>query len=335
MKLSEYLKDQIINITIMSSVIALIWVILKTFNYSNFLVYYIPLLITCAYLIMISYDYFRKRKYYNNFNHILNNLDEKYLITELVDKPSFLEGKIMIESIYEIDKAMKEHLNDALYRQSELKEYIEMWCHEVKTPVATSQLIIENNSNPVNDSIKEELLKIDDYVEQVLFYARSENVEKDYLIKDIELSDLVNSVIKRNKKDLINKQIKIELNNLDISVASDKKWLEFILNQIINNAIKYIDKDPIIIIGAKKYRDRIELTIQDHGIGIVESELKRVFDKGFTGTIGRQKQKSTGIGLYLCKKLCTRLNHEIKIDSNQEGTIVTIVFPVSSYITLH
>lgn len=335
MKLSEYLKDQIINITIMSSVIALIWVILKTFNYSNFLVYYIPLLITCAYLIMISYDYFRKRKYYNNFNHILNNLDEKYLITELVDKPSFLEGKIMIESIYEIDKAMKEHLNDALYRQSELKEYIEMWCHEVKTPVATSQLIIENNSNPVNDSIKEELLKIDDYVEQVLFYARSENVEKDYLIKDIELSDLVNSVIKRNKKDLINKRIKIELNNLDISVASDKKWLEFILNQIINNAIKYIDKDPIIIIGAKKYRDRIELTIQDHGIGIVESELKRVFDKGFTGTIGRQKQKSTGIGLYLCKKLCTRLNHEIKIDSNQEGTIVTIVFPVSSYITLH
>lgn len=335
MKLSEYLKDQIINITIMSSVIALIWVILKTFNYSNFLVYYIPLLITCAYLIMISYDYFRKRKYYNNFNHILNNLDEKYLITELVDKPSFLEGKIMIESIYEIDKAMKEHLNDALYRQSELKEYIEMWCHEVKTPVATSQLIIENNSNPVNDSIKEELLKIDDYVEQVLFYARSENVEKDYLIKDIELSDLVNSVIKRNKKDLINKRIRIELNNLDISVASDKKWLEFILNQIINNAIKYIDKDPIIIIGAKKYRDRIELTIQDHGIGIVESELKRVFDKGFTGTIGRQKQKSTGIGLYLCKKLCTRLNHEIKIDSNQEGTIVTIVFPVSSYITLH
>lgn len=335
MKISEYLKDQIINITIMSSVIALTWVILKIFNYSNFLVYYIPLLITCVYLLMISYDYFRKRKYYNNFNHILNNLDEKYLITELVDKPSFLEGKIMIESIYEIDKAMKEHLNDALYRQSELKEYIEMWCHEVKTPVATSQLIIENNSNPVNDSIKEELLKIDDYVEQVLFYARSENVEKDYLIKDIELSDLVNSVIKRNKKDLINKRIKIELDNLDISVASDKKWLEFILNQIINNAIKYIDKDPIIIIGARKYRDRIELTIQDHGIGIVESELKRVFDKGFTGTIGRQKQKSTGIGLYLCKKLCTRLNHEIKIDSNQEGTIVTIIFPVSSYITLH
>lgn len=106
----------------------------------------------------------------------------------------------MIDNIYEIDKAMKEHLNELLYRQSELKEYIEMWCHEVKTPVATSQLIIENNLNFVTNSIKEELVKIDDYVEQVLFYARSENVEKDYLIKDLDLSDLVNSVIKRNKK---------------------------------------------------------------------------------------------------------------------------------------
>ncbi|WP_279001618.1 sensor histidine kinase [Thomasclavelia cocleata] len=335
MKLREYLKDQIISIIIMSSVIVLIWIILRAFNYSGFLVVYIPLLIICAYLLMLSHDYFRKKKYYNHFTNILDNLDEKYLITELVEKPHFLDGKIMIDNIYEIDKAMKEHLNELLYRQSELKEYIEMWCHEVKTPVATSQLIIENNLNFVTNSIKEELVKIDDYVEQVLFYARSENVEKDYLIKDLDLSDLVNSVIKRNKKDLINKQIKIELDNLNMSVASDKKWLEFILNQIINNSIKYIDKEPVILFRAKKYKDRIELNIHDNGIGILESELKRVFDKGFTGTIGRQKQKSTGIGLYLCKKLCLRLNHEIKIDSNGDGTTVTIIFPISSYVTLH
>lgn len=335
MKLSDYLKDQIISITIMSSLIVLIWIILRIFNYSSFLVIYIPLLLICAYLLILSYDYLRKKRYYNHFIKILDNLDEKYLITELIEKPHFLDGRIMIDSIYEIDKAMKEHLNESLYRQSELKEYIEMWCHEVKTPVATSQLIIENNPNFVNDSIKEELLKIDDYVEQVLFYARSENVEKDYLIKNVELNDLVNSVIKRNKKDLINKRIKIELDNLNISVASDKKWLEFILNQIINNAIKYIDEDPYILISAEKYRDRIELNIHDNGIGILQSELKRVFDKGFTGTVGRQKQKSTGIGLYLCKKLCLRLNHEIKIDSNKDGTTVTIIFPVSSYVTLH
>lgn len=334
MRLFDYLKDEIITVTVMISVTCLVMLILAVFNCPTFLVVYIPLLLISSFVVVLMYDFFRRRNFYNNLIGILDHLDEKYLITELIGNPHFLDGKIMVNCIYEIDKSMKEHLNDAIYRQSELKEYIEMWCHEVKTPVATSQMIIENNLNPVNESIKEELIKIDNYVEQVLFYARSENVEKDYLIKDVKLSELVNSVIKRNKKDLINKHVKIELENLEIDVASDKKWLESILNQIINNAIKYVDETPIIKLFAKQYKDRVELMIKDNGIGILENELNRVFDKGFTGTTGRTKQKSTGIGLYLCKKLCYRLNHEIKIDSNSHGTVVTLVFPYSSHITL-
>ena len=177
------------------------------------------------------------------------------------------------------------------------------------------------------------MIKIENYLQQVLFYARSENVEKDYLIKEVNLNDVVNTVIKQNKKDLISKRIKIELNNLNIQVYSDKKWLEFILNQIINNAIKYVNQDPVITISAKKYQDHDELMISDNGIGILKDEIDRVFDKGFTGTNGRNDKKSTGIGLYLCKKLCLRLNHEIKISSN-EKTTVTIIFPHSSFITL-
>ena len=208
-----------------------------------------------------------------------------------------------------------------------------MWCHEVKTPLATCLMIVENNPNSINQSIQEELIKIENYLQQVLFYARSENVEKDYLIKEVNLNDVVNTVIKQNKKDLISKRIKIELNNLNIQVYSDKKWLEFILNQIINNAIKYVNQDPVITISAKKYQDHDELMISDNGIGILKDEIDRVFDKGFTGTNGRNDKKSTGIGLYLCKKLCLRLNHEIKISSN-EKTTVTIIFPHSSFITL-
>lgn len=334
MKLGDYLKDQIISITIMLAIDILVMTILSVFNCPSFLVIYIPLLFLGAFCLMLVYNYYRKKNYYNNFIGILEQLDEKYLITELIKYPHFLDGQIMIDSIYEIDKAMKEHLNEAIHRQSELKEYIEMWCHEVKTPVATSQMIIENNPSLVTESIKEELLKIDDYVEQVLFYARSENVEKDYLIKDIKLSEVVNSVIKRNKKDLINNHIKIELSDLDIVVASDKKWLEFILNQIINNAIKYVDQSPKIKIWAHQAKNQVELKISDNGIGILENEIERVFDKGFTGTNGRIKQKSTGIGLYLCKKLCLRLNHEIMINSDSKRTVVTIVFPYSSHITL-
>lgn len=334
MKLSDYLKDQIINLTISFFITILITIILKIFDSQSFLVVYIPLLLCCAFFMMFGYDFYRKKNYYDEFLGILDRLDEKYLIAELIKKPHFLEGKILVDSIYEIDKAMIEHINEGKQQQTELKEYIEMWCHEVKTPVATSQMIIENNKNAFTEGINEELVKIDDYVEQVLFYARSENVEKDYLIKDVDLSTVVNSVIKRNKKDLINKRIKIELDNLDIKVSSDKKWLEFILNQIIANAIKYIDDDPKIRICAKQFKNQVELKIFDNGIGILESEIERVFDKGFTGTNGRMIQKSTGIGLYLCKKLCGRLNHDIKISSSNQGTTVTIIFPYSGHITL-
>lgn len=335
MKLGDYLRNQLISIIIAVFTIVLIWIILWAFNYPNFLIFYIPFVILISYGLILGYDFWRKRNYYNRFIQRLNDLDEKYLITELIEEPHFIEGKIMVESIYEIDKAMKEHLNKSLFRQSELKEYIEMWCHEVKTPVATSQMIIENNKSEINNSIKEELIKIDDYVEQVLFYARSENVEKDYLIKEVCLQDVVNTVIKRNKKDLIGKKIRINLEDLDIVIPSDKKWLEFILHQIINNAIKYSQTQPFIHIYAKKYKDHVELMIQDNGIGILESEIERVFDKGFTGSNGRNNKKSTGIGLYLCRKLCLRLNHDIKIASNDTKTTVTLIFPNSSYVTLH
>lgn len=333
MSLRDYIKDQIVSIVVSVVIIFLVWLMLWMLNLPLSLILYLLLLFELGYIFMFGYNYLRKCNYYNNMIKILDRLDQKYLITELLNKPNFIDGKIMIESLYEIDKAMKEHINEIHYQHSELKEYIEMWCHEVKTPLATCLMIVENNPGLVSQSIQEELIKIENYLQQVLFYARSENVEKDYLIKKINLNDVVNTVIKQNKKDLISKKIKIKLDNLNIQIYSDKKWLEFILNQIINNAIKYVNQNPIITISAKKYHDRDELMISDNGIGILEDEIDRVFDKGFTGTNGRSNKKSTGIGLYLCKKLCLRLNHEIKISSNEETT-VTIIFPHSSFVTL-
>lgn len=334
MKLSAYLKDRIIPLTINFFTIIFLIIVLRAFNSNVFLTVYVPMVLTISLIICYLYDFLHKRSYYQNFLAKLNNLDEKYLITELLEKPHFLEGKIMVDSIYEIDKSMKEHLNELIFKQNELKEYIEMWCHEVKTPVATSQMIITNNPSIVMNSINEELTKIDDYVEQVLFYARSGAVEKDYLIKETRLKEVVNNVIKRNKKDLINKRIKINIDNLDVIVFSDKKWLEFIIHQIINNAIKYVREEPEIHLYTKNKQDSILLIITDNGIGISENEIKRVFDKGFTGSNGRNQQKSTGIGLYLCKKLCLRLNHDITITSNCQGTTVMIEFPINSYLTL-
>ena len=196
-------------------------------------------------------------------------------------------------------------------------------------------MVIENNKNQATKSINEELDKIENYVEQALYYAKSNTIEKDYYIKKCMLKEMVNESIKRNKNTLIQEKIRIDLHDLENQVNTDSKWINFILNQIIQNSIKYMKKETEkeIEIYSKKGIDKVILYIADNGIGIKEEEIKKVFDKGFTGTNGRMSnKKSTGIGLYLCKKLCDKLGINIAFESKEnEGTTVKIIFPQNSY----
>lgn len=199
-------------------------------------------------------------------------------------------------------------------------------------------MVIENNKNPVTKSIEEELDKIENYIEQVLFYARSNTVEKDYYIKKYSLKDIVNDCIKKNKNILIGEKISLNLHDLNSYVNTDSKWVIFILNQIIQNSIKYKKQDTNLEleIYSKVGKENIILYIEDNGIGIKKTETARVFEKGFTGTNGRiSNKKSTGIGLYLCKKLCDKLSIGIELNSIQnEGTQVRLIFPIGSFIDL-
>lgn len=336
MKLVDYLKDKIILIIIYFIIFIFILFLLIAFNIQFLLTSYIMFLLFILGLILLLYDYFTKRSFYNRINKSLDNLDKKYLITEVIDNCNFLEGNMLLNYLYDINKNMIEDINKYKNNNVDFKEYIELWCHEIKTPVATTKMIIENNKNSVTNSINEEINKIENFIEQVLYYARSESVEKDYIVKDININKIVNNVIKKNKKLLISKKIKIKLENLDINVKSDSKWLEFIINQIINNSIKYSKENPVIKISAEKNKNNIVFNILDNGIGIKESEIDKVFDKSFTGSNGRNKYNSTGIGLYLCKKLCDRLDHKILIESKlNDYTKVSIIFPISSMIELN
>ena len=229
---------------------------------------------------------------------------------------------------------MLENVNKYKYIQQDYKDYIELWIHEVKLPIATSKLIIENNKNEVTKNIEEELDQIENYVEQALYYARSSTVEKDYYINKCILKDIVNTAILKNKSNLILNKINIELENLDLQVYTDSKWCIFILNQIIQNSIKYKkDGNSILQINAKENKENVVLNIKDNGIGIKQEELEKVFEKGFTGTNGRiDGKKSTGMGLYLCKKLCEKLGLSIEIESKKDKyTQVKITFPKNSY----
>ena len=260
-------------------------------------------------------------------------MDKKYLISEVIDKPIYLEAGPYYDLLKKASKAMREEINSIKNSRKEYKDYIEQWIHEVKTPIASIKLIEENNKTNTSRVVLQELEKLDTYVEQALFYARSEEVEKDYLIREMSLEECINKIIIKNKKIFILNNIGVEIDNIDKNVYSDSKWLEFILNQIIVNAIKYRNnKDPKVKVYVSDVKNGIKLIVEDNGIGIPTDELERVFEKGFTGSTGRLNSKSTGIGLYLCRKLCDKLGLLIDIESEiNRYTKVSITFPMGSF----
>lgn len=332
-----FFKEKAITILLLLFGVITIEIFLMAYNVGMFIKIYIPLIIMGLYMISIIIEYFKRKKFYDNLLKILEELDEKYLITEIIKTPNFLEGQILKNSLEQIDKSMLENVNKYKYMTEDYKEYIELWIHEIKIPIATSKMVIENNKNAITKSIDEELDKVENYIEQALFYARSNTVEKDYYIRKVVLKEIVNESIKKNKSSLIQEKISIDIHDLEIEVNTDNKWIVFILNQIIQNSIKYRKKENSVIeIYANQGKENVILYIKDNGIGIKQGEITRVFEKGFTGTNGRlSNKKSTGIGLYLCKKLCNKLGIGIELNSVQnEGTEVKLVFPKDSYIEL-
>ena len=337
MNFKLFFKEKIVTILLLLFGIITIEIFLMAYNVGMFIKIYIPLIIMGLYMISIIIEYFKRKKFYDNLLKILEELDEKYLITEIIKTPNFLEGQILKNSLEQIDKSMLENVNKYKYMTEDYKEYIELWIHEIKIPIATSKMVIENNKNAITKSIDEELDKVENYIEQALFYARSNTVEKDYYIRKVVLKEIVNESIKKNKSSLIQEKISIDIHDLEIEVNTDNKWIVFILNQIIQNSIKYRKKENSVIeIYANQGKENVILYIKDNGIGIKQGEITRVFEKGFTGTNGRlSNKKSTGIGLYLCKKLCNKLGIGIELNSVQnEGTEVKLVFPKDSYIEL-
>ena len=337
MNFKLFLREKSSTILLLLFGLITIEIFLMAYNVGMFIKIYIPLIIMGLYMISIIIEYFKRKKFYNNLLNMLEELDEKYLITEIIKTPNFLEGQIFKNSLEQIDKSMLENVNKYKYMTEDYKEYIELWIHEIKIPIATSKMVIENNKNAITKSIDEELDKVENYIEQALFYARSNTVEKDYYIRKVVLKEIINESIKKNKSSLIQEKISIDIHDLEIEVNTDNKWIVFILNQIIQNSIKYRKKENSVIeIYANQGKENVILYIKDNGIGIKQGEITRVFEKGFTGTNGRlSNKKSTGIGLYLCKKLCNKLGIGIELNSVQnEGTEVKLVFPKDSYIEL-
>ena len=332
MTIKAYLKDRTLFLLINFILFIIICGIMLITNISSNII----LLIFCIWffpvLTYIMLEFFKQKIFYKELISIMDSLDQKYLLSEIMKEPENIEGKLLYDLLRKTNKDMHEHVKSYRDRENEYREYIETWVHEIKTPIASTRLIIENNPNAITRNIQDEMTKIEAYIEQVLYYSRSNHVGKDYLIKELSLSELVRRVIKRNSRDFISKGITVDMEAVEGTAYSDVKWLEFIVNQLLGNAIKYTkEREGKVIIHTIRNDNSIVLTIEDNGIGIIDKDINRVFEKGFTGENGRKFGGSTGIGLYLCKKLAEQLGLGLTLTSKVgEGTKVSIIFPLSS-----
>ena len=205
--------------------------------------------------------------------------------------------------------------------RSEMREYYTLWAHQIKTPLAAMDLILQEEDDDLARELRAQLLQTEQYVEMVLAFIRSTADTTDFLIRRYSLEKLVRQSVRRLAPLFIRKDIRLELGDLSAQVVTDEKWLCFVLEQILSNALKYTPKGGTISVTAQE----MVLTVRDNGVGIAPEDLPRVWEKGYTGRNGRADKRSTGIGLYLCRKVLSRLGHPVSITSRLgEGTAVTI-----------
>lgn len=319
----KYLRDHIYSILIVLVGMTFVELVLFLDPLVNF---HIGTLIYTWILAMIflvanlAISYIHKKSWYQQLESYQEDLS-KELYGARNNEQKFLQTKIN-----NISLEYRNELTKLYQNQKDQREYTESWVHDIKVPLAALKLSQDDKLD--SNLIAEELDQIDYLVDQALYFARLNNFSNDYLIQEQDLKDIVKSCIRTNKRLFISKRIGISFDLTDKKVLTDEKWLSFIINQILSNSLKYTSQGGKISIFTTTTDNNIELHIKDNGIGIADQDISRIFNKGFTGSNGRQSgSKSTGMGLYLAKKMVDKLGHTITVNSRpNEGTETIITF---------
>ncbi len=325
MKLFYYLEEKIFFLLYQIVFFFFLKIVFRELNLPAIIQFYCFLIFMTSLIFYFCFDYWKTKKEYQKIMQTIKNLEEKYLIAEVLPKPHRLKDKAYYDVLKLATKAMNDRMvkmeNDVL----EYQEYVESFAHEIKIPISALSLTYDNEKNY---ELKEIVKKMDNLIEQMLYYARSKNTEKDYFVKELNLAEVIHPLILNYKDYFFKNEITLSVKNLDATIYTDEKWLSFILSQIIQNSVKYFDKKmKKLEISCTQEQNKTILMIFDNGCGIKSSDLPRVFEKGFTGS-DRKKENATGMGLYLAKKLCDQLNLGIWIESKEkEYTKIYISFP--------
>ena len=331
MSFFKYLKDSfwtILYFIVIILIINLILISSTALNKAISDIIYMNILILSISLIFLIIAYIKWRNTYKDIRKALCNKEdidrylpngnklEQVLIREIVD---FKNEEKTIET-----SELKEDLQ-------EIHDYITKWVHEIKIPLSVCELIAdkieEEELYDISMELRQELERINFLSNQVLYTSRASSYSEDFIIEEIKLDGLVKSVVKNNISTFLSKKIEVVIDDLDFSIFTDSKWTFYILDQIINNACKYVDIHGKIEIYAIEDDESVTLSIKDNGMGISKKDIGRIFDRGFTGDNGRKTSKSTGMGLYICRKVANKLNIKIEVLSQvSEYTEFKIIF---------
>lgn len=280
------------------------------------------------FLAVQAVDFLKCRGRLLELEAILEGLDQKHLFAECLPRPETARERALFGLMRRAGKGAVEAVSDARAAQREYREYIESWVHEIKTPITAARLICRGADSVLRRKLIAELSQIENHVERALFYARAESPEQDFLIRQTSLETIAAETIEQHRSLLIQSGVRIETQGLEQTVYTDGKWACFLLGQLLQNAVRYRNPEPVIVLAAKPLGRQVQLTVSDNGLGIPAQELPRIFDRGFTGSNGRARGGSTGMGLYLCRKLAAML--EIRLEARSlegQGTSVILTFP--------
>lgn len=318
--LKSYLKKNIKVYILFVVFIAIFFIMFYLYNLPLEALIYTGSFCFFAALIASFLDFVNYRESYKKLKFL-----EQNILNDLDALPKSLDIRIdyyhkIIEKLYEeLEKLTQENRQ----KNTDMVDYYSMWVHQIKTPIAAMNFLLDNEEVD-QKNLQQELFKIERYVEMVLTYIRLDSTSSDYVITKINLDEVVKDSVKKYATIFINKKIKLNFVSHETMVISDKKWLSFAIEQILGNSVKYSNTGGEITIETCENK----LIVEDNGMGIKEEDLPRIFEKGFTGFNGRYEKRSSGLGLYLCKKTLDKLGHHIEISSKVgEGTRVEITFP--------
>ena len=269
-------------------------------------------------LLFMIYDYRRIKKHHDSLQEIRTFMD---ISVDRLPEPETIADRDYSRIIELLRDELSSTVTDMNLRYDNMIEYYTVWAHQIKTPIAAMKLHLQNEDSLLSRTVSSELLRIEQYVEMVLVFLRLDSKSTDYVIKEYELDDIVRQAVKKFAGEFIARKLTLDYDEVGVLVITDEKWLLFVIEQVLSNALKYTRSGGISIY----LENENVLCIKDTGIGVAYEDLPRIFEKGYTGYNGRGDKKASGIGLYLCKRICGNLGHNISaVSVPGEGTTIKI-----------